>query len=73
MGMENLGGEEVRGGPKDEPVEVVQNPKSGGQFSRPAFQLLCGVPVLSVSSHLEASNRSLPNPSPTQLALKGPR
>lgn len=67
--MGSLGGREVRGGPKYEPMEVVQNPKSGEQFSRPAFQILCPVPA---RTWWLATTASL-NPSPIQLAMKGAR
>lgn len=62
MGMGNLGGGEVRGGPKHEQMDVVQNPKSGGRFSRPAFQLLCGVPARELPPGVSGTTASLTHP-----------
>lgn len=69
MGMGSLGGREVRGAPKYELMEVVQNPKSGGQFSRPVLHLLCRVPAGELSPG--GSQPKPPYPSPIQLARKG--
>lgn len=61
--MGSLGGREVRGAPKYELMEVVQNPKSGDSFPDLSYISFAG--YLPVNSHLEAHNQSLPAHPPS--------